>query len=323
MARQRKPSATTALVDGLEVTIYQWSPWPADLFTKAQLSEKGFRPGTLAGVIRRSDSPDGWMRLYRLEDAIPKRKVSEATKAKLRAAQDRAHTCSGCGGRLYAPEELRIRYCFSCQEEAERDAEREQIEHDRIEAAREAYELICAGDFVVWDSETTDLSGKFIEIAAVDQRGKVLFDSRIRPGVLCEPKAYAVHGIRDEEIASAPTFYEVYHDLRRALHRQHWVIYNSSFDTGILRAETSDENAAYYDYYPIRATETTCAMTLFAEFYGELHSYYKTYTWQKLSTAAACFDIQVDLPAHSALGDCLTTLEVLYAMADWYQKETL
>jgi hypothetical protein len=64
-------------------------------------------------------------------------------------------------------------------------------------------------------------------------------------------------------------------------------------------------------------------MHMFATWYGEWHSYYRSYRWQTLDTAATTFDVQVDLPAHSALGDCLRTLDVMYGLADWYRKEIL
>jgi len=308
---------TLAKVDGIEVPIYRWDPWPENLYTKAQLSEKGFNPGAVAGVIFRSKSPDGYLRLYRLEDAIPKRQVSEETKKKLKAARDKATTCSDCGRRLHTRWEIKFRYCSSCSARDAREA-------DRLDAGRQAHEIICRGDFVVWDSETTDLNGKFIEVAAVNEHGKVLFDSRIRPHALCAQGAYDVHGIKDEELASAPSFYDIYSDLRAVLHQKHWIIYNANFDMGVLQSETHDyENVSYYSHYPIVAAEVDCAMLLFAQFYGEWHTYYKNYRYQKLSTAASSMGIHVDLPAHSALGDCLTTLEVLYALADYYRKEML
>jgi DNA polymerase III epsilon subunit-like protein len=295
--------------------IYRWDRWPEGMLTKKQLSMKGLRPGPLAGVIpyEKSADGDGYLRIYRESEATPRPPRSVKQKAaleRMHAAAEAARHCSECGGYLE-----RYGTCERCDSRAQR-------EQDRRDAAQEAYELICDGNFVVWDSETTDLNGRFIEIAAVDSYGKTLFNSRIRPDRLITPGAYEVHGIKDEELVSAPTFFEVYRDLRAALHRRHWVIYNASFDESILNRETWDsEYRTYFQHYPIAAARTTCAMYMYAAWYGERHSYYGSYQWQKLDFAARHVDI--DLPAHSALGDALRTLEVLYEMADWYRSEYL
>ena len=125
-------------------------------------------------------------------------------------------------------------------------------------------------------------------------------------------------------LASSPTFFDIYGDLRRVLHNKHWIIYNSAFDTQVLDQEM--QYSAYRHFFtsnPIEARQITCAMQLYAAWNGDWHGYYKTYRWQKLSNAAAHFGIQISEPAHSALGDCLRTLEILYSMADWYQQEIL
>jgi hypothetical protein len=295
--------------------IYRWDAWPAGMLTKKQLSMKGLRAGPLAGVIpyEKSADGDGYLRVYRESEATPRPPRSEkqiVAAEKMRSAAEAALFCSNCGEYLG-----RYVSCERCRAEA-------RAEYDRHEAAKEAYDLICDGNFVVWDSETTDLSGRFVEIAAVDNYGKVLFNSRIRPGCLNAPGAYNVHRIKDEELVAAPAFVEVYQDLRKALHRKYWVIYNASFDMGILDRETwNSEYRRYFEHYPIKPRDYTCAMHLYAAWYGEWHGYYKSYRWQTLDFAARHVDI--DLPAHSALGDCIRTLEVLYELADWYRSESL
>lgn len=299
--------------------VYSWDPWPKDLFTRKQLAAKKLNPGPLAGVIPYSKSADGdgWLRLYRMDEATPKPELSEKRKAalaKAQAAAEAARHCPQCGAYLYN------RYSVLC----EQCEFKIQTESAQLGAAREAYDLICSGDFVVWDSETTDLGGRFIDLAVIDAYGKVLFESRVRPGCFITPGAYDVHGIPDETLISAPAFLDIYADLRRVLHGQHWVIYNSEFDTGILYNETHyTDHRYYYAYQPIEFRDVTCAMHLYAAFYGDWHNYYGNYRWQKLDSAVSRFGIDVSAPAHSALGDCLRTLEVLYSMADWYRNEVL
>lgn len=300
--------------------IYQWQPWPEGMLTRKQLAAKKLNPGPLAGVIRydKSADGDGWLRLYRESEATPKPPLSPKRQAALEKAQAAAEAnrqCQHCDGSLWTRDELYSGICYVCER-------KEWIARDRLDAAREAYELVCRGDFVIWDSETTDLDGRFVEIAAIDANGKVLLDQRIRPGCLIASGAYAVHGIRDEDLVSAPAFAEIYPALRAVLHGKHWVIYNASFDTGVLRSEmNTSEYAAHFRRSPIEAREETCAMHLYAQWYGDWHDYYKSYRWQNLDAAARQFGVAVNAPAHSALGDCLRTLGVLYAMADYYRTE--
>ena len=55
-------------------------------------------------------------------------------------------------------------------------------------------------------------------------------------------------------------------------------------------------------------------MQAYAEFHGAWNEEKKSYRWQKLSAAAAQQGVTVT-NAHRALGDCLTTLGVVRAMA--------
>jgi DNA polymerase III epsilon subunit-like protein len=121
---------------------------------------------------------------------------------------------------------------------------------------------------------------------------------------------------------------EVYPALRQALHGKTWLIYSADFDVGRLRTSVSDwgffsEFKHYFKQYPIKAADIYCMRDLYAAFCGEWHSYYKNYRWQKLTSAASGFGITSRKPAHSAIGDCLMTLDLLYAVADCYRNETL
>jgi DNA polymerase III subunit epsilon len=295
------------------VKAYAWSPWPEGLYTKKQIADLGLKPGPVAGAIPREKSPDGWMYLYRKEDATPKRPVTE----KQREGIKKARTCQRCGGTLRNTAEMKARHCYTCHMLLKQ-------ERDRRDALESAFDLVTSQDFVVWDSETTDLQGALIEVAVVGPCGEVRFNERIAPQEWISSGAYEVHGIPDEELVECPTFYDAYPRLRAALHNQHWVIYNADFDTSRLYDEThSRQYSAWYRTHPIKPRETTCAMHLYAAFEGDWNNYHGDYRWHKLAHAAARLDVSTDLPAHSALGDCLRTLDLLYRMADLYRKDYL
>jgi DNA polymerase-3 subunit epsilon len=294
------------------VKVYPWSPWPDGLYTKKQIEDKGFKPGPVAGVIRREKSPDGWMKLYRLEEATPKK---VATAAQL-AALEKARICERCGRRtLYTKGELSRRRCEGCDYEL-------MIAGDKLRSAQLAHNLMYSDDLIIWDSETTDLDGRFIEIAVIDLRGNVLFDERLAPQEWISPGAYDVHGIPDEALVSCPTLVNIYPRLRHVLNDQRWLIYNSDFDMSILRSEVRySVYKSYFERYPIKWRDTFCLMHMYAFFYGDWRGSRRGYRWQKLENAAQHFKVEVPYAAHSALGDCYRALGVLRGMADYYLEK--
>lgn len=204
------------------------------------------------------------------------------------------------------------------------------VDHPPVRAcARSRWLLRQRGGYVVWDTETTGLEddAKIVSIGAVDQDGEVLLDMMINSGVPIPREATAWHGITDEMVANAPTFAEVYPYIRRALHGRRWVIYNADYDTawldyecgrwglpGIIpfqRVETRQVYGWWQDDY---RADVHCAMDMFAEVYGSWSEYHGSYTWQKLTTAAAHYGVRVE-SAHDAVSDAKTTYNVLRHMA--------
>lgn len=116
---------------------------------------------------------------------------------------------------------------------------------------------------VILDSETTGLSSPvdFVEIAAVDATGKVLFEGLLRPvahversvertedggvrvirergpPVMVSEGAARVHGIGPERLRGAPSFVQVWPELRNVLRGRRVVVYNASYD-GRVWSET-------------------------------------------------------------------------------------
>ncbi len=173
----------------------------------------------------------------------------------------------------------------------------------------------------MWDSETTDLDyARFVEVAAIDQDGNVLFDQRINPHAEIAAGATNVHGITRGMVAECPTFREVFLELRNVLHQRRWVIYNVAFDAKVMVAELKNLFGGENDWAQIKG-KPHCAMEMYAQFYGEYSSYWGNFKWKKLTLACEEFGIEVNEPAHSALGDCRRTLAVIHAMARWLDRQ--
>ncbi len=93
---------------------------------------------------------------------------------------------------------------------------------------------------LVLDTETTGLGERdqVIELAVTDIRGAVLLCTRLRPTVEIDPQAMGVHGITETELSNEPTWTQVAPALARLLSGRHLVIFNSSFDSRMLRANS-------------------------------------------------------------------------------------
>lgn len=171
---------------------------------------------------------------------------------------------------------------------------------------------------VFLDTETTglDATAQLVEIAVVDESGNVLFESFCKPTVPVDPGAQAVHGIGAETLTSAPAWPEIAGQVQAALEGKIVVIFNSDFDTRILR-QTADAHVnglSVEDYDAailwILQLKTECAMYRAASIYGATNRYGTI----SLVNAAAAAGIDFRGRAHSAAGDAATTAALWKAM---------
>lgn len=175
---------------------------------------------------------------------------------------------------------------------------------DHRKAARWAEQLLSAREFVILDSETTGLKDpvNFVEIAIADPEGNALLNTTVRPKLPVESGAAKIHGYSAENLEGSPSFKEIYPDLLDAISGRRVVVYNAPYDRRVFDTEVGMLGARGMiagKYMP--AWE--CAMGWFAQYVGEpgKRGGYKS---QKLPGGD-----------HSALGDCIATLEVLGRMA--------
>lgn len=145
--------------------------------------------------------------------------------------------------------------------------------------------------------------------------------------LLRQSGATAIHGVTDAMVADAPTFADVYPQIREALHRRRWVVYNAGYDVPRLEYEIEraylpaispaliEQTTQFYGWWGTQARrEVYCAMEMFAEVYGSWSEYHASYTWQKLTTAAAHYGVEAS-DAHNALADAQVTYQILRHMA--------
>lgn len=174
-------------------------------------------------------------------------------------------------------------------------------------------EVIRSGNFVVLDTETTGLrQAEICQIAIIDSSGKILLDTLIKPVDKIPLEASEIHGITDEMVVDCSDFKHWKPIIERLTDGKNVIVYNADFDRAML--SSSARAVGLEGFLWNNPPAFFCAMEAFAEIYGDWNDYHQSYRWQKLSTAANYYQIP-QTEAHTALADCLVTLQVCKAMA--------
>lgn len=175
-------------------------------------------------------------------------------------------------------------------------------------------EVVPTGEFVILDTETTGVGyrAEIVQIAIVDAEGHALLDSYVQPTCRIPPDATAIHGIDDSMVEHAPTIVDLEPAIRNALEDRTVIIYNAEYDMRLLKQSSwaRGRSVAWRDI-PRR---WLCAMLAYAEHRREPGRTYGEYRWHRLE-AAARYEGIACTASHSALGDCLTTLELVRRLA--------
>lgn len=292
------------------VMVYAWGKWPEHLLTKKQMGDAGFQTGKKlpppAGLCWRDKSPDGVMYLYDQAQAIPKKPLTDEARANLKTAGQKSRQgwyCTRCNqptgyvnsrGYFHAVYLNPPGLCMHCQ--------------DREGAAEWARGLL-AGEFVILDTETTDLSagyGEIVQIAVINHAGETLLDTYVNPynpDRLMERRgesgrsASDINGITPDMLLGAPVWPFVYARLLEVVAGRKVVIYNAGFDEAMIAGDCQRHGI---QHHPLNAD---CAMLAYAQYVGDWSSYWKDYRWQPLNGG------------HTALSDCLACLALIRGMA--------
>jgi DNA polymerase-3 subunit epsilon len=188
----------------------------------------------------------------------------------------------------------------------------EQHALDRGAAVEWARGLMAAPDtWLCLDTETTglDKTSEVVQLGIVAPDSGVLLDALIRPQEPVPADAYRIHGIADANLTLAVTFPQVDPTLRAVLNRRRVIIYNASYDTGIMTA-----CRGRYGLPPYNAVSWECAMHKLAEFRGIPNDGRNPrnrtpYKWLRLPALDAS-------KAHGAVADCLSTIAVIKQIAE-------
>lgn len=297
------------------ITYTDWEKVPEYLHTKTSLAKQGLRParGQQRVAIKRS-AYRGKIKYYSLFDisqAVKKRKASDKQKSALAKARKKSvenRTCQGCGyvqplGKSRRNTLLvRDGYCQVCQKEIE--------QHNHyLQTIEWAKQLLDVQNAVILDTETTGVhkGAEIVQLGVINMKGEVLFDSLIKPvNDPLTPESTEIHGITQEMLADAPSFADIWPELEVILQDKPIVAYNAEFDRGMLYRATGERVGLLWE----------CAMSTYATYLNDWSDYHDGYRWVSLANACEIEGISVDEPAHTAIGDCLRTLELIKAMAN-------
>ena len=249
-------------------------------------------------------SRDGWYWLYSEAQTTPMREASPAQKAVLEKGRQTQRRCRRCGSTYESAASLnRRRICYICIDEARARREAARDAEARRSASEWARELLAASDWVILDTETTGLEApEIVEIALLAPSGEILLETFVRPLTPIEDAARAVHGITDEQLASAPKWPAIYPRLVEALAGKRVLAYNASFDADAIATS-----------FRLRSLEAPALhwldlMEPYAKWWGEWSDTHHDYRWQRLPGGG-----------HRAVDDCRAALELLQMMAQTAQ----
>ena len=161
-------------------------------------------------------------------------------------------------------------------------------------------------DFVILDTETTGLgnSDEIIEMAIITPTGECLLNERFLPSCSVGKSATSVHGITKKDLLNCQTFSEASPKIEQAIGKKKIITYNSKFDARLYAQTMKNERNGF-----VPKGEWLCAMEVYSQFIGDINQNTGEYKWQKLQGGD-----------HTALGDCLATLDLIKGMSTTKQS---
>lgn len=174
-------------------------------------------------------------------------------------------------------------------------------------------------DWVALDTETTGLgeTDQIVEIAIVASDGYPLLNERIRPGVGIAPEAQQVHGISMEALAQAPQWPDIASRVQQTLEDRKIIIFNAGFDLRMMCQTIEAFTDPYMDNPESAAgwltrLDVSCAMNAAAARLGATNAYGTI----SMADAVTLAGVEWQGPAHSALGDAMTTAALWGELAE-------
>jgi DNA polymerase-3 subunit epsilon len=166
---------------------------------------------------------------------------------------------------------------------------------------------------IFFDTETTGLNDddEIVELAITDEQGNTLYSQRFKPAKSMSTGASRITGITDDMLVDMPTFADEFNKIKLVFSQGDQVIaYNTEFDIRLL-CQTCEK----YDLSTqwIYHMSTRCAMLMYSNYAYDWYDPEIKSKRYKLTDACERMQIRVQ-NAHSAVGDCIMTANLVKAM---------
>lgn len=273
-----------------------WKNVPDNLKTKTMLDQIGMKPS--GDPVAEVWSGHQWCKLYDTVVAIPKNRISDKQQEALEKARAKAitdRTCSHCD-EVVSKNEINIevggaRICDWCKKHLVWEAEQKSM----ISAGHEQFRCWFEQDFVILDTETTDLEGEIVEISIIDRTGETLFHSLVKPvhPVPDDSIATEIHGITNAELEDAPTWADIRDNVQGILRGREILAFNAEFDLKMLNHSCDRSGMPRLDELKWNCVMEAYRLTQCSE------------KWISLASASG------RVTAHRATEDCQATLTVI------------
>jgi DNA polymerase-3 subunit epsilon len=280
----------------LEVKVIKggWKNVPDNLLCRTDLLKKGLVPKNKNKPVAVVWNGYNWINLYHISDCRKKIKPTPKQLEALKKGREKLRkktTCSMCGENYYFLDRMRGELCISCAEYAWQKDYRVSL----TKKGKECFAKWFSEDILILDTETTGLNNgsEIIELAIIDKKGNVLFDSLFKPKNTIPDEVTKIHGITNNMVADAPTWQENWNEIMNVIGNKRVLIYNAEFDTRMILST----NAVWgiKDSFEIKAS---CVMKAFSSYVGSER-------WISLSDAIG------EYTSHRALDDCFSVLHLL------------
>lgn len=278
-----------------------WKNVPDNLFCKTDLLKMGLVPKDKNKPVAVVWNSYQWIDLYDISQCRKKRKPSQKQLEALKKGREKTKkmtTCSRCGKNVYFLNRMVDDVCKECFEVIKQQEKIEALIKQREEMMNEGIEKFKSWfyeDFLILDTETTGLNfgDEIIELAIIDKKGNVLFDSFFKPKNMIPDDVIDVHGITNEMVINAPNWKEKWNEIKNLIENKKILIYNADFD--VIMINSTNNIWGIQDNYSINCN---CVMETYRLYVGSERSV-------KLSEASG-------IPtSHRAVDDCLSVLKLI------------
>lgn len=170
---------------------------------------------------------------------------------------------------------------------------------------------ILRSDPLFFDTETTGLDrfAEIVEIGVVDAAGQTLLESLVRPKRRIPADATSVHGITNDMVLDAPTWPEIWPQVKHLFADRRVGIFNADFDLRMMRQSHERHDLSWEEM----GGRAFCVMKMYARYYGELLGI-GNMKWQSLQKAGQ--QCGIALPnSHRAVDDARLTSAIFRHMA--------